>query len=109
MRRGRKALLIIVASGVFTTAARLSYEYVQFRQVQDHFAAIAKGNSRDEVIRLVGEPSSEVRCPNVRIGARHCSTAFVYSHPLSPIFHEQYVVTFSSERRVLETSHLSGK
>jgi hypothetical protein len=103
MTKKKKALVILVSSALFTSAARFSYSYLRFTTVGARIHRLRPGTSRQQVLDVLGEPNhQEVGCKKTHPALRGCAKEFVYSHPLSPLIHDSYVVAFSKEDRVIE-------
>ncbi len=106
--RKQKLFAILVGSALFTSAARFSFAYLRFREVQRHFHHVAAGSSRAEVERLLGTPNNHAgQCGDIVPVRKGCVTEYVYSHPLAPLVPDYYIVTFSKEDIVIETIHRS--
>ncbi len=107
--RKSKVLAVLIGSAVFTSAARLSYSYLRYREVQRHFRRVAVGQSREEVERLLGKPNWHAgECGEILPDRGGCVTEYIYSHPFAPVLPDYYIVTFSKDDKVIEASRWSS-
>lgn len=111
MRRKHKVLLVLVASGIFTSGARFSFSYLRFRRAEANFRRIARGQSRANVLRLLGEPNyHDGACGEVETPPPGCASEFVYSPPLSAYIDPDYfVVSFDKNERVLKADRYHSR
>src|SRR4051812_34415058 len=111
MTKKRKVLLVLIGSAMFTSAARLSYSYIRFSRVEARFHRLKPGSSRQDVLKILGEPNYHDGPCNSGFHAtlRGCAREFVYSNPLAPIVPEYYVVSFSKEDRLIDAIRLASQ
>ena len=110
MKKKNKALAILIGSALFTSAARFSYSYLRFNTAASRIHHVKFGESRLQVLDTLGEPNDhDGRCSNeIRVPPRGCSREFVYAPPMSALFHERIVVSFSRDDRVIEAQRYSA-
>ncbi len=103
VRKKHKLLAILIGSALCTSAARISYSFLRYREVAAHFQKIHTGMQRGEVVRRLGKPNYHAgACGEIAPIRDGCVIEYDYSHPLAPLIPEYYVVTFSKDDRVLE-------
>jgi hypothetical protein len=101
-----RVALIICASIALIVAFKVFVSFRQFSRVQREFQLIMQGESRASVRARFGMPNYYAgECGRVGAADKACKTEFIYSHPFAPILPEYYVVSFSSDGRVIDTEH----
>lgn len=97
---GAFACILIIAGGVFF--AHLLYSEHRFHLAQRNFAQIQLGQSRDQVVALLGKPNHHSGACWQEFGpSRGCASEFIYSDPFEILLGDYYVVEFSSQGTVL--------
>ena len=94
------ALAIVI---VALLALKTSLAFARFSKVERLFASVQLGQSRENVIALLGKPNYHSgNCGVIHVAAKNCALEYVYSHPFAPLIPEYYIVAFAADDRVIE-------
>jgi len=101
----RTRIILILVAGIFLIlAVRTVFAFVRYSQVERGFASVHVGESRAGVIAKIGRPNYYAgKCGVIHFPEKDCSMEYVYSHPFAPIVPDYYIVSFSSDDRVIES------
>jgi hypothetical protein len=96
-------VVVVVVVVLVAATARTSVSFARFSNVERKFASVQDGESRVSVITRLGRPNYySGRCGVIHVPEKGCVTEDVYSHPFAPLIPEYYIVSFSSDDRVIE-------
>ena len=111
----KRKTLLILASGVILRSfivillVRVDYAFARFSRVQHQFASVHAGDSRASVLDRMGKPNYySGACGVIQPSRNQCALEYVYSHPFAPLDPQYYIVTFSSNGRVIEANPWSS-
>jgi len=100
--RNIRIAFIFGAVVLVAVTARTTISFARFSNVERKFASVQDGESRGSVITRLGKPNYYAgRCGVIHFPEKGCATEYVYSHPFAPLIPEYYIVSFSSEDRVI--------
>lgn len=103
MSRNTRIALMFAAIVVLALVARMAVVFARYSKVEKQFVSVQIGEPRASVIAKVGRPNyHEGRCGVIHFPDKACAVEYVYSHPFAPLIPEYYVVSFSSDGRVIE-------
>jgi hypothetical protein len=103
MSRKIRIALTLTVGVLLILALRTVVAFLRFSRVEREFASVQNGQSRASVITKMGRPNYYAgKCGVVHFPDKNCATEYVYSHPFAPIIPEYYIVSFSSDDRVVE-------
>ena len=98
------AVLLAVTVAIRLGTAANSHRH--FRAVANEFSTIRKGDTREAVIRMLGQPNNhDGECVAVFGPSKDCAREIVYSDPYDVIFGDFYIVDFSAQGRVIAAYH----
>ena len=101
-RKGRVGISLAITV-VALLGLKASIAFSRFSRVERSFASIHTGQSRQEVIGLLGKPNyHHGNCGVIHVPTKDCAVEYVYSHPFAPLIPEYYIVSFSADDRVIE-------
>ena len=103
MSRKTRFTLIFAAGALLIVAVKTAVAFGRFSKVEGRFASVQNGESRASVITKMGMPNYYAgKCGVIHFPDKSCAVEYVYSHPFAPIVPEYYIVSFSSDDRVIE-------
>jgi hypothetical protein len=101
------ALVCVVFLLGFTLKVRLSF--ARWAKVQREFESVQVGQSRLTIVGKLGKPNYySGRCGVIANPLPTCTLEYVYGHPFSPLNPDYYVVSFSSDERVIQADRWSS-
>jgi hypothetical protein len=101
--RNTRLALTVAVSLLFAVAVKTIVAFARFPKAEREFASIQNGESRSSVIARLGIPNYHAgRCGVIHFPDKNCAVEYVYSHPFAPLVPEYYIVSFSSDDRVIE-------
>jgi hypothetical protein len=101
-RKIRIALTLTVGILLILTVKAV-VAFARFSWVEREFASVQDGQSRASVIAKMGKPNYYAgKCGVIHFPDKNCALEYVYSHPFAPMIPEYYIVSFSSDDRVIE-------
>jgi hypothetical protein len=107
-RTGR-IILISVAVIALLAVLETAIAFARYAKVEQRFESIQLGDSRVGVIQRIGNPNYYAgKCGVIHSPEKNCVLEYIYSHPLAPIVPDYYVVSFSSDDRVIEAVQLNS-
>jgi hypothetical protein len=108
MRKSAIAVRITIAI-LLLAAVRTCVVFHRFGVVQRRFSSIQPLQSHDFVIAQLGKPNyHQGSCGVILAPLPNCNSELVYSHPLAPLMPEYYIVSFSSDDRVIGTNYTTS-
>lgn len=108
MNRKRIVWYVLLAA-VFLLLARFAYSEWRFHAVGRNFDRIHDGQTRREVIAILGKPNYHAgACLYDLHISDHCSSELVYSPPFAPWIPHYYVVDFSGDGNVIAAGELTS-
>ena len=103
MSRNKRVALRFAGVVLLALAARTVVVFARYSKVEKQFASVQIGEPRDSVIAKMGKPNYHAGgCGVIHFPDKACAVEYVYSHPSAPIIPEYYIVSFSSDDRVIE-------
>ena len=109
--RMRKSVIFSLLCGFLLLVAglRIAISFVRFSKVERKFASIQVGQSRQEIISRLGKPHYySGRCGVIADPLKTCTLEYVYGHPFAPLIPDYYIVSFSSDERVIQADRYSS-
>ena len=109
--RMRKSVIFSLLCGFLLSIAglRIAISFVRFSKVEREFASVQIGQSRQEIVSRFGKPRYySGRCGVIADPLKACSLEYVYGHPFAPLIPEYYIVSFSSDERVIHADRYSS-
>ena len=101
--RNVRIALTTVACLLLFVAVRTVVAFVRYSRIEREFPTIRVGQSRGAVVTSMGKPNYYAgKCGVIHVPDKNCATEYVYSYPFAPIIPEYYIVSFSSDDRVIE-------
>jgi hypothetical protein len=98
------AVLLAVTVAIKLGIAANSHR--DFRTVASKFSGIRRGDTREAVIRMLGQPNNhDGECVAEFGPSKDCAREMVYSDPYDVIFGDFYIVDFSAEGQVIAAYH----
>lgn len=98
-----RVALILSLCLLLILATKTVIAFAHYKKAERSFAAVQIGDSRDSVVGRMGKPNyHEGKCGVIHFPDKNCAVEYVYSHPFAPLVPEYYIVSFSSEDRVIE-------
>jgi hypothetical protein len=89
--------------------ARLEFSFIHFHHVEREFPSVQLGQSSDSVISMLGKPNYHSgECLQDLTNSATCNRQLVYSYPFAPLIPEYYVVSFSSDDKVIDAEKLDS-
>jgi hypothetical protein len=77
------------------------------RQLRSSFGRVEENDSKDLVLRKMGNPWKDEECGKYLAGETvSCVEEFTYAHPYAPYVPEYWVVDFNSSHQVINRVHL---
>ena len=105
MSRIWRIIAAIVLVALILAGVRLAIAFNRFSNVERQFASIQMGQSRNAVLASLGRPNyHEGSCGVIHFPDKNCATEYVYAHPFAPWIPDYYIVSFSSDNRVIEAN-----
>ena len=99
-----RIIAVVCTIALLLIAARITFSYRRFHRVQRSFSSVAIGDSQTSVVEKLGKPNyHEGFCGALYQPHKDCTLEYVYSHPFAPMVPDYYVVSFSSDHRVIES------
>ncbi len=103
MSRNVRIALTIAACVLLVLTVRTVVAFARFSKVEREFSFVQDGQSRAAVITKIGKPNYYAgKCGVIHVPIKTCAVEYVYSHPFAPLIPEYYIVSFSSDDRVIE-------
>jgi len=108
--RKRTIFIVVGISLILILGLRTTMKFAQWTKVQREFDSIQVGQSRLTVLGKLGKPNYyDGPCGRSFTNPLPtCAIEYVYGHPFSPLDPEYYVVSFSSEDRVIQADRWSS-
>jgi len=100
----RKAKFVVIAVGL-AASIWIGWSIVRARLLPTRFERIAIGDSREQVIRLLGKPWRIEKCgePFGNTGGKPgCLEDYLYASPYAPLIPQYWSVSFDRSGRVIE-------
>jgi len=103
MSRKTRIALSLTVGVLLILTVRTVVAFTRFSRVAREFASVQDGQSRASVITKMGKPNYYAgKCGVIHFPDKGCALEYVYSHPFAPIIPKYYIVSFSSDDRVIE-------
>ena len=103
MSRNPRIALMFVVVVLLAIAVRTVVVFGRYSKIEKQFASVQIGGPRASVIAKIGKPNYHAgRCGVIHFPDKACAVEYVYSHPFAPLIPEYYIVSFSSDDRVIE-------
>ena len=105
--RIRKIQLLGILVGV-AASVWLGWTIFRVKTIPQRFARISVGDSREQVVQLLGKPKSVEKCgePFGNPGGKfNCKEDYLYASPYAPVIPEYWSVSFDASGRVVEKYH----
>jgi hypothetical protein len=82
---------------------------VRVRQLENSFARVQQNEPKDGVAQAMGRPWKDEACGDF-LGNKpaDCAEEFVYANPYAPYMPEYWIVSFNSNRRVIDTYYTTS-
>jgi hypothetical protein len=99
--------LIIVAIGI-AASTWIGWSLMRAKVLPAKFERIAVGDTREQVVRLLGKPRRIEKCgePFGNPGGKPgCVEDYLYASPYAPLIPEYWSVSFDKNGRVIEKYH----
>lgn len=90
------AILVALAALTFGTL-------IGARHTEKAFASIHMGDSKVQVIHVMGEPRHTSVCSSLPKPPEGCIQELLYAHPLAPVVPEYWIIRFGAAGNVLQT------
>lgn len=90
------AVLLLLAGLTFGTL-------IGARHTEKAFASIHPGDSKLQVVHVMGEPRQTSPCTALPHPPEHCSEELLYAHKLAPVVPEYWIVRLNGAGKVLQT------
>jgi hypothetical protein len=101
--RRARVILILAFGIVLVLSVRTVVAFARFSRVKREFVSVQNGESRASVITKLGKPNYYAGAGGViHIPDKNCAAEYVYSNPFAPLVPDYYIVSFSSDDRVIE-------
>jgi hypothetical protein len=101
--RNTRIALMFAAGVLLALAARTVFVFARYSKIKKQFASVQIGESRPSVIAKMGKPNYHAgKCGVIHVPDKACAVEYVCSHPFAPLIPEYYIVSFSSDDRVIE-------
>jgi hypothetical protein len=103
MKRKARIASAIAIAVLVGLSLRVVLAFERFSRVEGSFASIRIGDSRQSVVATLGKPNYHAGgCGVIHVPLKNCALEYVYSHPFAPLLPDYYVVSFSTDDRVIE-------
>lgn len=103
----KRILVITILGLVLIVSALILWPVLRVRQLGQAFSEIKENDSRELVLKRMGNPWKNEECGKYLAGhPPGCVEEFVYAHPYAPYFPEYWVIYFNSSHRVINDAHL---
>jgi hypothetical protein len=103
MTRRARISLAFAAGILLVVALRTAVSFRRFSRVERRFASVQNGESRASIVAKMGTPNYYAgKCGVIHVPDKRCALEYVYSHPFAPLIPEYYIVSFSTDDRVVE-------
>jgi|ERR1700734_2910071 hypothetical protein len=101
--RKRTIISLALACLLLTLGLKAAVSFARFSNLERHFDSVAVGQSRLAVVEKLGRPNYySGSCGEIHNPPHGCVLEYVYSHPFAPLIPEYYIVSFSSDDRVIQ-------
>lgn len=90
------AVLLVLAGLTFGTL-------IGARHTEKAFASIHTGDSRLQVVHVLGEPKQTSACTSLPHPPEGCAEELLYAHKLAPVVPEYWIVRLNGSGKVLQT------
>lgn len=90
------AVLLVLAALTFGTL-------IGARRTEKAFASIKTGDSRAQVVHVMGEPKRATGCTALPRPPEGCAEELLYAHRLAPVVPEYWTVRLNRAGNVLQT------
>jgi hypothetical protein len=101
--RKRTIVSLAVACVLLILGLKAAVSFARFSNVEREFNSVAVGQSRLAVVQKLGTPNYySGSCGVIHNPPQRCVSEYVYGHPFAPLVPEYYIVSFSSENRVIQ-------
>lgn len=90
------AILLALAALTFGTL-------IGARHTEKSFASIKPGDSRLQVVHVMGEPKETSACTALPKPPQACAEELLYAHRLAPVVPEYWIVRLNASGKVLQT------
>jgi len=100
------SLLLIVGARV---SWRIHRAYGRWHEVQSEFHSVEIGQSRLTVISKLGHPNYHAGpCGEMTKPLPACALEYIYGDPVSPLFPQYYIVSFSADDKVIKKTSVAS-
>ncbi len=110
MRMRKKTIFGIVCGFLLLiTGLRVAVSFARFAKVERGFDSVQVGQSRRTIVNDFGRPNYySGRCGVIVDSLQTCTLEYVYGHPFAPLIPDYYIVSFSSDERVIQAGRYSS-
>ena len=96
--------IVLWMMGVLVMLAAMTFgTLIGARRTEKAFASLKVGDSRSEVMHVMGTPKQVGACGSLPHAKAGCATEMLFAHPLAPAVPEYWIVRLDNAGHVQET------